>query len=66
MPDFSAEIAQLEMLINSAATNVSADGLSTAFDLEHAKNRLAELRRLQNDLRLVRPRIATLNLEACW
>jgi hypothetical protein len=64
--NYSAEIQQLEQLINSATTGVSADGLSTQFDLDHAKKRLAELRRLNGDLTLVRPRVATINLEGCW
>jgi hypothetical protein len=64
--DYSAEIQQLEQLINSASSSVSTDGLSTSFDLDHAKKRLAELRRLQGDLTLVRPKVATLNLGGAW
>jgi hypothetical protein len=66
MADYSAEIAQLETLLNSATKSVSADGLNTQFDLDVARTRLAELRRLQGDLRLVKPRIATLDLGGCW
>jgi hypothetical protein len=64
--DYSAEILHLESLINSATQSVSADGLSTTFDLAKAQKRLAELRRLQGDLTMVRPRVATINLEGCW
>lgn len=64
---YAAEIAQLETLINSAAKDISTDGLRTSFDLEHATKRLAELRRLAgSDRRLARPKNATLNLEGCW
>jgi hypothetical protein len=66
MPDFSAEIAQLEQLINSATNSVSTDGLSTNFNLEHATKRLAELRRLQGDLSMVRPKVSTMNLGGAW
>jgi hypothetical protein len=66
MADYSQEISTLEALVNSATTSVSADGLSTSFDLDAAKKRLLELRRLQGDWQLVRPRVATLNLEGCW
>jgi hypothetical protein len=63
---YEAEILQLEQLVNSATKSVSTDGLSTTFDLDEAKKRIAELRRLQGDLTMVRPRLATLNLEGCW
>jgi hypothetical protein len=64
--DYRREIQQLEALINSASTSVSTDGLSTSFDLDKARKRLAELRRLQGDLRLVRPKVASLNLGGAW
>ncbi|HLC08794.1 MAG TPA: hypothetical protein VJK06_05870, partial [Methyloceanibacter sp.] len=60
---YAKEIAQLEQLINSAAKDVSADGLRTSFDLEQARRRLNELRRLAGgDLSLVRPKCASLDL----
>jgi hypothetical protein len=63
---YEAEILQLEALVNSATTSVSTDGLSTAFDLDEAKKRLAELRRLNGDTTLVRPRMARVRLGGCW
>lgn len=65
--DYSAQIKQLEKLINTAATDVSVDGLRSTFDLDHARKRLAELRRLQgDDLRMVRPRVSSITLGGCW
>lgn len=63
---YEAEILHLENLINSATNSVSTDGLSTSFNLEEAKKRLAELRRLQGDLAMVRPKVSTLNLGGAW
>lgn len=48
-PDYSTEIARLEAIVNSGTTSVSTDGLTTMFSLEQAKQRLAELKRLQGD-----------------
>lgn len=44
MADHSIEIAALEALLNSAASSVSVDGLSTSFNLEQARKRLQELK----------------------
>jgi hypothetical protein len=56
------EINRLEELINSATQNVSTDGLSTSFNLEEARKRLAELYRLQGSTNLVRPRVVRVRL----
>jgi hypothetical protein len=65
--DYSKEIARLEQLINSGAQSVSADGVSSSFDLDSARKRLAELRRLQGDgQELVKRKVSTLNLGGCW
>jgi len=58
---YEAEILRLETLINNATTSVSTDGLSTSFDLEQARKRLAELYRLQGDT-MVRPRVVRVRL----
>lgn len=63
---YEAEILRLETLINSATTSVSTDGLSTSFDLEEAKKRLAELRRLAGDTQMVRPRVVRVRLGGSW
>ena len=60
--DYSAEILQLEQLINSSTTGVSADGLSASFDLKAASKRLAELYRLQGETTMVRPRVVRVRL----
>jgi hypothetical protein len=65
---YANEIATLEKLINSATRDVSTDGLRASFDLDKAKSRLAELRRLAggDSRRLARPKISTLNISNCW
>jgi hypothetical protein len=64
--DYSAEILNLEQLVNAATASVSADGLSTSFDLDKAKKRLAELYRLQGETTMVRPRIVRVRLGGNW
>jgi hypothetical protein len=59
---FEAEILRLETLINSATNSVSTDGLSTSFDLEAAKKRLAELYLLAGQTTMVRPRVVRVRL----
>jgi hypothetical protein len=59
-------MANLETLINSATQSVSTDGLSTTFDLDEARKRLAELYRLQGDTTMVRPRVVRVRLGGCW
>ena len=66
MADYSAEIQRLEELINSATNSVSTDGLSTNFNLEQARKRLAELYRLQGETKLVRPRVVRVRLGGGW
>lgn len=65
MADHSAEIAELESIVNGATQSVSVDGTSTTWSLADARKRLAELRALDNDsiaAGRVRPRVTTLNL----
>ncbi len=44
MADYSIEIAALEAILNSGASSVSTDGLSTSYDLESVRKRIAELK----------------------
>lgn len=67
MPNYTAEIRDLEQLINSAVTSSSADGVSASFDLDAARRRLAELKRLadpsNNKTRRV---ISRVNMRNAW
>ena len=64
---YTAEIQQLEALLNAATSGVTTDGLRTDFDLEQARRRLNELRALQTgDRRLVRPRMLGIRLNNAW
>lgn len=65
MPDYSAEIAKLESLVNNATRSVSVDGTSAQIDLEQARKRLAELRTLQGGAN-ARPAISRINLGGAW
>lgn len=69
MADYSTEIAHLEKVINAAMRRVSTDGLSTDFDLEAARKRLAALRKLDDAQRaagLVRPTVTRIRLDSAW
>jgi hypothetical protein len=39
------QIAQLEQIMNTGATHISVDGVSTRFDLDQVRQRLRELYR---------------------
>lgn len=66
MADYSIEIAALEAILNSGANSVSTDGLSTSYDLESVRKRLAELK-AKDDASInngnARPRIARIRLD---
>jgi hypothetical protein len=66
MSDYTAEILRLETLINSATNSVSTDGLSTSFDLDAARKRLAELYRLSGETQMVRPKAVRVRLGNSW
>lgn len=57
---YEDEIAELESLLNDAASNVAVDGVGVTFDLEAARRRLAQLKRQQDATR--RPRNASIDL----
>jgi hypothetical protein len=65
MPDYSAEIAALEEILNAGTSSVSTDGLSMAYDLEQVRKRLTELKAL-DDATVTsgrpRPRTVTIRL----
>ncbi len=62
---YAKKIAQLEQLINGSVKSVTTDGVTTQFDLDLARARLAELKRLQGDSN-AKNKISTLNLRNCW
>lgn len=65
MADYTEEILALEQLLNSSASSVSVDGMSTSIDLEQARRRLQELRALDDASRANsrhRPTAATIRL----
>jgi hypothetical protein len=67
MPDYSAEIAELEEIVNSSVDQTAVDGTSTKVNLEHARKRLAELRALDPDsiqAGRVRPRAMRIRLDS--
>ncbi len=67
MADYTAEIAQLEQLLNSATKSVATDGLRTDFDLDQAQSRLNDLRQRQaGQTGQTRPRIVGLRLGGAW
>jgi hypothetical protein len=66
MSEHAAEILRLETLINSATNSVSTDGLSTSFDLDAARKRLAELYRLSGETQMVRPKAVRVRLGNSW
>lgn len=59
------DIANLEQIINTGATQVSEDGRVTTFDLAHCRNRLRELKaklaNLQNK-RIPRPMFGSIDI----
>ncbi len=65
--DATAEIAQLEQLLNSATKSVATDGLRTDFDLEQARKRLNELRLQQSGATgRKRPPFVAIRLGGAW
>ena len=65
MADYSAEIAQIETILNSGTRSVSVDGMSTAYDHDSLRKRLAELRALDDSTLAAgkaRPKNATIKL----
>lgn len=59
------EKAQLEALISSGVKSVTTDGVTTSFDLDQARKRLDELKRLDRDAdakRLIQP----IDLGSAW
>jgi len=44
MPDNSAQIAELESILNTGAKKITTDGQSVEVDLAQVRRRLAELR----------------------
>jgi len=60
--DYSKEIARLEKLLSSGVTSVTTDGVTTSYDLDVVRSRLAELKRLQSG----KGKISTLGLRGCW
>jgi hypothetical protein len=63
--DYSKEIARLEQMINGGVSSVTVDGLTTTINIDDARARLAELKRLQGDTNAKR-RVSSLNLGGCW
>lgn len=65
MADHSAEIAQIESILNAGASSVSVDGMSTSYNFAELRKRLAELK-AEDDATLqagaVKPRRATIKL----
>jgi hypothetical protein len=57
---YEAEIANLETILNSGATDVTDDGTRTILDLASVRQRLAELRRRQDAAR--RPIVSQIDL----
>jgi len=57
---YETEIAHLEQLLNSGVTATAADNERHEFDLEAARRRLAELKRLQAKTR--KPRTSSIDL----
>jgi hypothetical protein len=65
MADYSAEIAAIETILNSGATSISVDGLSTSYNFDQLRKRLAELKALDDSTIAngnVRPKRATIKL----
>lgn len=65
MADYSAEIAAIEQILNAGASSVSVDGLSTSYDFDQLRKRLAELKALDDstiNAGNVRPKRATIKL----
>lgn len=56
----ASQIADLESILDAGATSVFVDGQKVTYDLDGIRQRLAELRRQQDQMR--RPRTATLDL----
>lgn len=67
MASYTAEIARLRKLINTATRSTSTDGVSTSFDLDFAKRRLRELEQQDEDTTVTRrPTILGVNLGGCF
>jgi len=59
--DYTAEIAEIEDVLNSGITETMEDGQMVRLDLQHLRRRLAELKRLSG-LKKKRPRFGSINL----
>lgn len=59
--DYTAEIAEIEGILNSGITETVEDGQMVRLDLPHLRRRLSELQRLSG-LKKRRPRFGNLNL----
>jgi len=58
MADYTAEIEQLEAVINGATDSVTVDGMSTKWNITQARKRLKELRILDDaSTAMVRPAV---------
>lgn len=59
--DYTAEIAEIEDVLNSGITETMEDGQMVRLDLQHLRRRLSELKRLSG-LKKKRPRFGSINL----
>jgi len=59
--DHSAEIAEIEAILNSGVTETSEDGQTIKFDHDQLRRRLAELKRQDRKTKR-RPRWGSINL----
>lgn len=57
---YESEIAKLEAILNEGTGRVTIDGTTVQYDLDQVRQRLAELRGLQDGTK--RPRAAHINL----
>ena len=51
MPDYTAEIEQIEKVLNEGLKSAVVDGVTVNYDLGHLRKRLNELRRLNTATR---------------
>lgn len=57
---YETEIARLEAILDAGASSTDVDGTRVSYDLDKVRQRLAELKRLQDKAR--RPRSSSIDL----
>lgn len=69
MADNSAEITEIETILNSGQTEISVDGLRTKVDFKELRKRLADLKATDGatqTAKMVRPVVSRIKIGNAW